>query len=360
MARGPTKNQVTAQRYEDCPPCVECGDGYCDPNYENNTTCSIDCGGWCGDGICNGGETATYCRSDCGWCGDGVCYGSETINSCRNDCGWCGDGVCYGSETINSCSTDCAFRYSGAHINDWGSCDSSCSTAGSLSYTDDQINGFDSRMAAHGHIRMHRFSNTSVWASDYTEDGLGGQDNLYSDDSDLVAFSGHGSAFASSTGQAFSAPMCKQGSASSCRYYSANSRFGERAGTYASPNPGRTRWLMWLTCYSVDTAPHEQWGAALWQGLEYVMGYRGTSADSSTTDEVPGDWVDEAIGGSRGFKSAWFWAIEDWWVNDTGAVLSTGPDAATSSSRRDNLNKNWGRRGADDYGYWASWSWHEG
>jgi hypothetical protein len=252
------------------------------------------------------------------------------------------------------------FSYSGSYINDWSSCDTSCKGASSLNYTDDQINGFDSAMASLGHTRMHKFSNTSVWASDYIEDVLGGQDHLYSDDSDIVVYSGHGSAPTSSSGQVFRAPMCRQGSSSSCMYDSPNSRFGERSGAYATPYSGNTRWLMWLTCYSVDTAPHQQWGAAFWQGLEYVMGFRGISTDSANTDEVPADWVGEAISSSQSFKAAWFWAIEDWWVNDTGAVASTGPDAASAEYRRDNLNKNSSRRAPEDYGYWVSWSWHEG
>jgi hypothetical protein len=250
-----------------------------------------------------------------------------------------------------------AFSYSAAYMSDWSGC--SCS-ANSLSYTDDQIDGFDSALASRGHSRLHKYANANVWASDYTEDGLGGQDNYFSDDSDIVAYSGHGSAPTYSSGQTYMVPVCSGGSTSSCWFDAHDARFGERSGSYASPHAGNTRWLLWFTCYSVDTQPDQQWGAALWEGLEYVMGYRGTSLDSYTTDEVPEDWVSKAIGDSDSFKSAWFWAIEDWWANDTGALVSTGPDSATAAYRRDNLNKNWGRRSTSDYGYWIAWSWHEG
>lgn len=256
--------------------------------------------------------------------------------------------------------TASAFSFSGEYIYSWGGCDASCSGAGSLSYTDDQIQDFAAKMKALGHTQKHLFGNTAVWASDLTEDGLGGQDHLYSDDSDIVAYSGHGSAPGTSSGQTFKAPLCKAGSTSSCWFDSKNARFGERSGTYSSPNPGNTRWLMWMTCYSVDTAPNEQWNEAFWLGLEYVMGYRGTSADSSTTVEVPGDWVDMAIGSSDTFKAAWFSAIEDWWVDDTGAVAASGPDSAASAYRRDNLKKSWARRASTDTGNYVSWSWHEG
>lgn len=253
-----------------------------------------------------------------------------------------------------------AFSYSGAYITTWSGCDSDCSGASALTYTDDQINDFDSRMASYGHTRKRKLANASVWASDYVEDGLGGQDHLYTDDSDVVAYSGHGSAPTVSSSQIFQAPMCRAGSASSCRYDSRNSRFGERSGGFATPNPGNTRWMLWFTCYSVHTSPNQQWDQAMYRGLEYVMGYRGLSADSSTTTEVPGDWVGEAIGGSSSFKSAWFWAIEDWWVDDTGAVVAAGNTEADAINRRENLTRNWARRAGDHYGTYYAWSWHEG
>lgn len=253
-----------------------------------------------------------------------------------------------------------AFSYAASYINNWSSCDSACNGNNSLSYTDDQIDDFDSAMSSLGHTRNHKFANGSVWGSDYTEDLLNGQDYLYSDDSDIVVYSGHGGAPTYSSGQTFVAPLCHAGTSSSCTFNASNARFGERSGYYSSPNPGDTRWLLWFTCYSVHTAPNEQWGEAFYRGLEYVMGYRGTSADSSTTVEVPGDWVGAAISGSDTFKSAWFWAIEDWWVDDTGAVASTGPDSASSDYRRDNLKRTWARRSSTDLGNWISWSWHEG
>jgi hypothetical protein len=44
----------------------------------------------CGDGTCNGSESATSCPADCGppppACGDGTCNGSESATSCPADC----------------------------------------------------------------------------------------------------------------------------------------------------------------------------------------------------------------------------------------------------------------------------------
>lgn len=44
---------------------------------------------YCGDGVCNGSETAWSCPSDCGYCGDGYCSSGEY--------GWCSD--CGGGPT---------------------------------------------------------------------------------------------------------------------------------------------------------------------------------------------------------------------------------------------------------------------
>ncbi len=45
----------------------------------------------CGDGICNGDETALTCPADC-YCGDGVCDSSEDYTTCPADCGAVGPG----------------------------------------------------------------------------------------------------------------------------------------------------------------------------------------------------------------------------------------------------------------------------
>ncbi len=69
----------------------------------------------CGDGTCNGSETASSCPADCGnnnqpRCGDGTCQASESQQTCPQDCGApavCGDGVCAATESSASCPADC-------------------------------------------------------------------------------------------------------------------------------------------------------------------------------------------------------------------------------------------------------------
>src|SRR3989338_2330338 len=53
-------------------PCFICGDGTCDPAYENCGNCSQDCPPCCGDSVCSDtlGETCFNCPLDCRCCGD--------------------------------------------------------------------------------------------------------------------------------------------------------------------------------------------------------------------------------------------------------------------------------------------------
>jgi hypothetical protein len=70
--------------------------------------------GYCGDGICGGGETCSDCPWDCGecqgYCGDGICAGGETCSDCSGDCGECpanpGDGhaTCDGWDRQGACA----------------------------------------------------------------------------------------------------------------------------------------------------------------------------------------------------------------------------------------------------------------
>jgi len=48
---------------------------------------TLSCPAICGDGFCNGTESASTCPADCAYCGDGICNGSETASTCPADCG---------------------------------------------------------------------------------------------------------------------------------------------------------------------------------------------------------------------------------------------------------------------------------
>lgn len=126
--------------------CNSCGDGFCQTNFENQTTCSTDCGSPappvnpppvnpppvnpppvnpppvnpppinpppvippvnnCGNGICDPGETLQSCPIDCSVCNDGVCSGAETTYNCPSDCLECGDSICISSLAVMDCSSE--------------------------------------------------------------------------------------------------------------------------------------------------------------------------------------------------------------------------------------------------------------
>lgn len=60
------------------------------------------------------------------------------------------------------------------------------------------------------------------------------------------------------------------------------------------------------------------------------------------------------------FKSSWFSATSDWWVDDTAEVMAVGSSGADALGRRDNLDKTWSRRPANTYWTTFYWSWQQG
>jgi hypothetical protein len=259
---------------------------------------------------------------------------------------------------VTAASSAFAFTFAVESMDSWGGCESACSNNASLSNTYDQASYFSSTMRGGGHTRAWWYHN-EIWASDVIEDTTwGGVDYLMADAYPIYMYSGHGSAPETAGKQRFQASLCRTGSASTCRMNSERMVIGEKSGTYAT-NKGYLRWLILATCHSVDTRPNEQWGQALYYGGDMVFGYRGTSADSFRTDEVPGDFAASAFVGGAQLKAAWFSAIEDFFVDDVGSVITSGATESEALWRRDNLTKQMSRGTGVVFG-WTAWSWHEG
>lgn len=69
--------------------CPDCCVPIIDPYSGDCIGCAVQVCDYCGDGICNAGETFETCPQDCSYCGDGYCHpeGGEDICSCPEDCG---------------------------------------------------------------------------------------------------------------------------------------------------------------------------------------------------------------------------------------------------------------------------------
>ncbi len=191
-------------------------------------------------------------------------------------------------------SPSAADSFGANYISNWSGCPttpSNCSLSPPLSWTQNQATLFAGRMSVLGNTQHFLYANSSVWSTDSVEDkDFGGQDNLYADNVDVYMFSGHGAAWSNAWGQTFAAPMCgTHAPGYSCYMDAEYLRGGEEWGPYSTPNPGKLRWLLLATCYSVHDRPDEQWGQSFWYGMDMVLGYRGLSADSEMTDEVPMD-----------------------------------------------------------------------
>ena len=70
-----------------CAACdvVKCGDGVCEPDVEDCSTCEDDCGKCpvCGDGTCDDNESCDTCEADCGECAN-LCCDSNPGPGCGN------------------------------------------------------------------------------------------------------------------------------------------------------------------------------------------------------------------------------------------------------------------------------------
>jgi len=101
------------------PVAPRCGDYVCQPSSgENCGNCVTDCVCLPNTEACSPGDASADGRGCIGHfsaqCGDGSCNGYETAQSCPDDCARCGDGMCSSPfENYDVCPTDCPYDGSG-------------------------------------------------------------------------------------------------------------------------------------------------------------------------------------------------------------------------------------------------------
>jgi hypothetical protein len=239
-------------------------------------------------------------------------------------------------------------------------------SSGNLSYCNDQASMFIDKID-NWHTRKFWYKNGNAWNSDLVEDGLGvgGTDYPYGDTVHILFVCGHGGL----SGNTYDGYLCKQSGYNFCSYNTNNVYLGETSGQAYSSHPGKLRFLILSTCHSVEIGPEgDRTAPKIWmpvfsrgKNLMYVMGYHGTSADGETTDEVGEDFASKAAGSGWKLKKAWFWAIEDWWVDDTGAVISRGSSKAEAIGNRDSMKLDWTPPSSSLWPpTWWALAWHEG
>ena len=260
------------------------------------------------------------------------------------------------------------------------SCNAPCNTLSTLNFADDRANYFESAMVRFGETKKAHYKNGSVWASDWKEDQLGGEDDLYGDLARFLFVTGHGDSKFGSGSDPRSVrywySACKVGENAGCKLESTSVSLGEQSGPNATI-AGNARFLMMWSCCSVHKGgfgvggtgggcsatagtPRDQWLPTFNRGSDYVMGYMGSAWDSSSTDENAEDFAEEAYEDGARFKTAWFYANEDWDVDDVSAIAASGSSRASSRSRAINISKASPRRGASEVHDFVTYSWHRG
>ncbi len=244
----------------------------------------------------------------------------------------------------------------------WKDC--ACS-ASALSYSKAQINQLQTQLNKAGMNKLYKFFDGNVDNTDVIEDYFGGKDHLYADNAELYALSSHGDAPTVSNQQLYTPALCHKMNSALCAPYSNQFVMGEWVTSPYGVHIGKLRWLILSTCYSVHTSPHQQWQLPFKYGLDMIMGYRGKTKDSSTTDEVLADFAEHAFRGNSKFKKVWFSATEDWLVNDTASIMTchgqnTGTTEEHLEIRLNNYRKDWEKRLNNGIERTCMWSWHKG
>jgi hypothetical protein len=260
-------------------------------------------------------------------------------------------------------SMACVEKYSKA----WG-----FTTADDVSNTCDATDGFSAWFNLFGgHALRFYWHDTLVWQSDYTENSLGGKDNLEVDwsSADLAVFSGHGLCqdppVAGSSDYIVTA---QDGIGRGANFVSVENslRLGEFPGSGVFGSDGNLNTLMLnascpMDLVSITTA----WWPAF-QGLHLAMGHSGTASADNLDSSLKLPTVGMYLGpfappinivGSSSYRTAWMSAgLIDVQSGVCAVMTGTGRSEQEAVARRDNETPT--QRIGDAFPpTWIAWRW---
>jgi hypothetical protein len=194
-----------------------------------------------------------------------------------------------------------------------------------------------------GHNRRFYWKNTLVWPRDYTEDSLGGGDQIESDrpGANLTVFSGHGSCQNPPGPSSPDFLVTAQPGAANFVDINASLRLGEFPGSGVFGSNGNLDTLMINASCPMDlvSLTNEWW--AVFQGLHLAMGHSGTS----TMDNLDSDDKLPTVGlyltglpfrPASSYRTAWMSAgLIDVQRGVCAVITATGRTEAEAVSRRD-------------------------
>lgn len=210
------------------------------------------------------------------------------------------------------------------------------------------------------------FEDSNAWARDFIEDemtydGQYGEDAYFSDYRARIMFvSGHGRVIRDGDESYFRGYLC-DAPFGSCTFQSDHMKLGERSGAFSDPNWGLSTYLAMHMCHSVEySVANSQWFRIVDREVadfHMALGLDGVGTDAESLSQVGYDFADKAEHSSWSLKAAWWYAIEDYWHDDTGAIITWGHDRDDAVGRRDNETF-WidPFKMFDDYGTAAWWA----
>lgn len=189
-----------------------------------------------------------------------------------------------------------------------------------------------------GHNRRFYWKNTLVWPRDYTEDSLGGGDQVESDrpGANLTVFSGHGSCQNPPGPSSPDFLVTAQPGAANFVNVNASLRLGEFPGSGVFGSNGHLDTLMINASCPMDLVSLTNQWWTVFRGLHLAMGHSGTSTMDNLDSDSKLPTVGLYVGTGTSYRTAWMTAgLIDVMVGVCAVITATGRTEAEAVARRD-------------------------